>query len=153
MSRSLHITAYLMTTDAGPDEMAAVRRIEQLCSADPEVWVLKQACMMHQIHLSVLKLISKLDSYWSDLAKFVNSWRAPHRSSRLSDAWKEIVGLENANWVFRHLPPRPLRGRWGKVTNCEHFFLEAGWTSAAKVFQQVPFEAYSGEEVLNAISM
>jgi hypothetical protein len=134
---AVHITVYMSTTDSGPDEVAATKQVEKLCSANLFCWVIRQYCVMHQLHLSVLKLLAKMGSHWSDLSKCVNCWRSPHASGRLYQAWKEIAGDAQAEAVFRRLPPRPLKGRWGSVATCERFFLEAQWAAVVRGFEKV----------------
>ncbi len=130
-----HVSVYTISTDAGPDEAKFGQLVDVELSPHLLCWVIRLFCLQHQIHLIVLKQLVRLGDYWSKLATAVNTWRSPHTTARLHAVWSRLHGPQRAKAVFRRLPPRPLRGRWGCVSACEDHFLRAGYSETSAVLR------------------
>jgi hypothetical protein len=81
----------------------------------------------------ILKHLVRLDKYWSKLATAVNVWRSPHQTARMFQEWVAQYKAPRAAVVFKRLPPRPLRGRWGACQACEDHYIKAGYHETSSV--------------------
>eukprot|EP00438_Fugacium_kawagutii_P005301 Skav231731 [mRNA] locus=scaffold638:10945:15691:+ [translate_table: standard] len=130
-----HLTAYIMTTDMGPDQAKCARLMsEKLAKADREVFF-HLACLLHQIHLIVRHSLSKFPAYFPNCAKIVNVWRSWGNNRKIKAAWTKMFGEESCKHAASSLPPRPLRGRWGSIEGIEQYLLRCGRECLAQVYE------------------
>eukprot|EP00969_Alexandrium_andersonii_P090130 3980243-Alexandrium_andersonii.AAC.1 len=140
-----HVQIMAFGTDHGPDQQGADTLMRQSISPDDLfTWRVRQWCMQHQIHLAVKRQLCMCDSmfpagYFSRLATTVNVWRSGSNPIKLREAWKTCCGPACAEAAAKRLPPRPLRSRWGSVTQTETNLLkaEAVTTAAASSVSHV----------------
>eukprot|EP00959_Pyramimonas_sp_CCMP1952_P100233 2096159-Pyramimonas_sp.AAC.1 len=62
--------------------------------------------------------------YFSCTATLANVWRSCGMPAKVFQAAKELSGVETATRLFRNLPGRCLRGRWGSVGSVEEKILQ-----------------------------
>ena len=132
-----HITAYVVGTDAGPDQVGTCTRVQAELAADISVWLIWTYCFAHQAHLIVKHQLLRLGTYFNSLAKLTNVWRAHGNAGKIFRAWKRLFSASRAHEVASKLPPRPLRGRWGSVTLNEAFWLNCGRGQFVEVLKKV----------------
>ncbi len=110
---------WLFTTDKGGDEALCgklIRRdINESLRVQPSptlplalhpaffIWHWHIFCMLHQIHLIVMRQLSRLGTYFSDLSKCVHTWRAPKMSSQIHSLWEKKFGAARAKQAVNHV--------------------------------------------------
>ena len=118
----IHIRNFIQ----GPDQKAAQAYIDNDVRSQLTCFVWRQWCFQHVGHLIVKRQLTCADiffpSYFSGMAKFVNTWRAAGNIKRIVERWKERC--PDTIDACRKLPPRPLRGRWGAISACEKWLLD-----------------------------
>ena len=115
--RHTHLRIWFFSTDQGADQKLAALLMAADVNDKPNVWMLRQWCILHQLQLSAKRQLSRKTFYWSTLAKVVNTWRAPGSALKIFRQWASSYGHERAVKVARTIPPRPLRGRWERSCN------------------------------------
>ena len=123
--------AYILNTDAGPDQV----RFRKLACMEAEacqfvtLWPIN--CFKHQGLRMVVNGIQVVESYmqgrfgyFSSLTKIVQCWRTDQRMCFLT--WRKTFGDSSAINQSKFLPPRCLAGRWGSITACEDFLIHIG---------------------------
>ena len=60
--------------------------------------------------------------YCSGMGMFVNTWRGAQNGKKIAAVWK--VRCPETRDCCRKLPPGPLRGRWGSISDCEKWLLD-----------------------------
>ena len=116
----------IMTTDAGSDMSAGAGRLDDLlCEAGTGRWAcIRQHCVQHQLHLVVMKQISRsAERTWPLLAMLCHLWR--HHSVKFASALQLELGYDMPRALGRP-PPQPIRGRWGSSHLAEERVLKHG---------------------------
>lgn len=132
----LHIRVFVVTTDAGTDQVGCHKLMVSEAAADPHTWIVWNFCFQHQLHLIVKSQLAGMGSYFSTIAKMTNTWRASMNAQRIFRVWKRLYGEARAKKVAGRLPPRALRGRWGSIDDVETFFLHATKPECERVFKE-----------------
>ena len=137
--RIIHVSWYLFASDAGPDQFACDGLVDADLMHDHYKLKVRTFCIQHQIHLIVKRGILKLGAtYWSTLAKCVNcirTWLQP-----MLDTWMNMFGASSAKTILGKLPPWPVKGRWGSLSNCERWMLSAGRERLVSVYDHAIVE-------------
>lgn len=115
--QDVHLRVWLLCTDMGPDQVGASKLFAASLKGYATSWLLHSKCLLHQVHLVCKKQLELLESFYASIAKVVNVWRSHGNHKKL----KESLGEAKLG-----VPPRPLKGRWGSVSNAEAFLLKCG---------------------------
>ena len=125
--------AYVLNTDAGPDEIYYRKLVGLKCEEHDWLTVWPISCFKHQAHIIVeggLKIIDKALAdgnydfrYFSSITKIVQCWRAD--AGKIFNAWCTVFSNGEALRVCKKLPPRAISGRWGSVTDAEAHLIGA----------------------------
>ena len=62
--------------------------------------------------------------YLRKLATLTNTWRSAGTAFKLRTEWRKQFGDADARHCVSNLPQRPLKGRWGYVSNSEEFYIK-----------------------------
>ena len=124
----------VFSTDQGVDQKLAALLMAADVEDKPNVWMLRQWCILHQLQLSAKRQLSRKTFYWSTLAKVVNTWRAPGSALKIFRQWASSYGHERVVKVARTIPPRPLRGRWGSAVAVGEYIIRCGHEELPTVF-------------------
>ena len=134
----MHVSIWLACTDAGPDQARLSRDVANDLSEHKSAWVTWTCCLIHQLHLMIKRQLARATStFFSDLAKMCNVWRAPHNAVAIYDAWRDLYSPARAKQVAHKLPPKLLRGRFGSLDRVSQFFLNATMVETATVYRHV----------------
>ena len=119
-----HVMVWVFTTDQGPDQVAASRLLERDVEESVTDIVIAQWCSAHVLHLTVKFQVQHLynGKYFGSLAKVVNLWRSRGNPKKIREGLRQYHhdhGDRATDTRARKLPPRPLTGRWGAVSNTE----------------------------------
>ena len=136
-SKAVHIQVVAVTTDAGPDQVAARNLVQAELAEDIYSWVFWGCCFLHQVHLMVKRQLTRCPSFFSDMAKMSNVWRSAGTAVQIFNAWKHLFGKARADRVASSLPPRVLTGRFGALERVSQFFSRATQRETAAVFEDV----------------
>eukprot|EP00959_Pyramimonas_sp_CCMP1952_P328687 6881571-Pyramimonas_sp.AAC.1 len=137
------ITVIALTTDAGSDEAAARRMIQNIFLKNAKVWVVEQHCLQHQYNLIVLNSLKRANTFMDKkcevrylplLTKLMHIWRA--RAVTIYKTWCRMFTASDAECASR-VPPKCIQGRWGFVSKCESFILGCHLGQLAAVFQLI----------------
>ncbi|CAK0813601.1 unnamed protein product, partial [Prorocentrum cordatum] len=130
-------TVYAFGLDAGPDNVGMLSRLRIELSACPSVMYIAVFCVLHQTHLVVKDLLSSLEQwqwgpvggdkkYWGTVATVANVWRSCGMPAKIMDAARaECPSEDIARQLFKRLPGKPLRGRWGSIAAIEDVIFSA----------------------------
>ena len=118
---------FTFVTDDGPDQKACQKIIGDAFKNDPRTLVFRLKCLLHQLHLTVAKQLKRLDGHYSDVAKIVNTWRG-------TGIPMKIFKASGKNPVYKSLPRRALKGRWGSMSAAENYLLRCGFEELPKIF-------------------
>ena len=132
-----HVCVYIVGTDAGADQVGVRNQVETELSGDLSTWIVWTVCLQHQMHLLTKRQLSSLSTYFSNMAKCSNCWRAPGNAAEIFRTWVRLFGLKRAKETARNLPPRVLKGRFGAIHKVESLSLEAGMSETSQVFTAV----------------
>lgn len=131
---------YLITTDAGPNEMGARRITHSDVSGMPNVLYTDTTCLEHAQHL-VLKSADKCLKqvrdwkYYGSLATCCNVLRDV--GQQLFATWAELHGFDSAKESCKSLWPKACSGRWSGCEKPEARFLECGQARLLPVVTKV----------------
>ena len=143
------LSLYTFGIDAGPDNVGMLQHIvNDVCEA-PHVAVHACFCMHHQCHLVVKDLLCVVETwswghalsrgrhrYWPSVAAVANVWRSTGMPARLrAAALEEYESEPLVAKLFRKLPGRPLRGRWGSIAAVEERLVAVA-DSVGRVFSR-----------------
>ncbi len=99
----LHLSIWMLYTDAGSDQAASGDMISRDVGTSTETLFFRQFCLLHQTALIVKRQLASLNPYWSHLAKMVNLWRIlMYRCS----------GVAPAGWRGPHVT------KWSRANDC-----------------------------------
>ena len=125
------VQIFAQTTDAGPDQVFARKKIAaEVCHC---LWLLHVHgnCFGHQGHLTfkrslltsewALHCLGSNVEYFPSLAKLINIWRESGHG--IYTIWQEFHGVADARSYARHGPQRCLVGPWGSAHEAEEFIL------------------------------
>ena len=147
----LPIFAFIATTDAGQDQVAAKDMIAKEIS--PVLCLLffsSVNCHEHQAHLIAkdnLKMMQTVCDtlcseaevetvlYFSSLATIINTSRCNLRAIHMK--WTELRGPASSMLHASKQPPKCLSGRWGTIDDTERFLLERPWADRVVVLEKV----------------
>ena len=87
-SKAVHIQVVAVTTDAGPDQVAARNLVQAELAEDIYSWVFGGCCFLHQVHLMVKRQLTRCPSFFSDMAKMSNVWRSAGIAVQIFNARK-----------------------------------------------------------------
>ena len=121
-----HVRVWVFTTDQGPDQVAASELLQRDVEESVTGIEIVQWCLAHVFHLRVKFQIQKLYSskYFGSLAKVVNFWRSRGNPKKMREGLRQYHhdrGDRATDTRAQKLPPRPLTGRWGAVSNSEKY--------------------------------
>ena len=85
----------------------------------------------------VKRQLTRVNSFFSNMAKMSNSWRSPHIAAQMYRNWAILFGEARAKEVAGRLPPRVLKGRFGSMHLVGRFFLRATKHQTSAVFAKV----------------
>ena len=131
-------------TDNGPDISCSRNLVASAMALNLWSWWFDIDCLAHQYQLLSLlslqptelsELLSLPTSYYSCLAIVMHLLRDNAR-----EVWTFVIdqfGRLRAQELFKHVPPRPIGGRWGNTSKCEDWLIP--WTMAelVLVFERV----------------
>ena len=132
-----HLRIFLAVSDQGPDQKGSHKHIKARVSDTIWTWYARNWCFLHSNHLIVGKQLRALKTTWSSLAKGSHLWRSSSSAAKLYNAWLDLFGKERADLVARKLPPRPIKIRWGNVSDLDKHFLRAGKEECCACFKRV----------------
>ncbi|CAK0906513.1 unnamed protein product, partial [Prorocentrum cordatum] len=147
------IATYCFGADAGPDNLGMGKRIRQRLLGNDSVSFVMVFCFMHQIHLAVLAMLTIVEEwewpdtgadgmaappgrYFGSVATVANVWRTPGSHRKIKDAAARLFDGHVSEAYFGRLPGRPLRGRWGRISDVEKL-LAAARKYIGQVFAKV----------------
>lgn len=130
------VTFYVFTTDAGPDQRGSWSLVLADLAARPSTVAFKQWCLRHQAAIISKNQLAAFGRYWGSLAKCVHVWRATHMATKFYKSWLANFGPERAGYCAKTLPPRPLKGRWGRASECEAHFLRCTFAETAVIYAE-----------------
>eukprot|EP00959_Pyramimonas_sp_CCMP1952_P267876 5600752-Pyramimonas_sp.AAC.1 len=123
-------------------------RVHVELAACPNMMFIAVFCFLHQVHLVVKDLLTLLEQwqwgglfaekkYWSTVATVANVWRSVGMPAKIVDAaYTECQDDNLARRLFKKLPGKPLRGRWGSVAAIEEV-VSCAAAFIGKVFKRV----------------
>ena len=133
-----HCAVYLFGVDAGPGNIGALPKLQGELAHCPYVMYAAVFCFCHQVHLICKDLLQCMEGwqwgvltgtkqYWGTVATVANVWRSCGIPTRLYEAAVEVPGGGPlaAQRMFKQIPGRPLRGRWGSVASVEKTIMNA----------------------------
>jgi hypothetical protein len=101
------------------------------------VWYIRQWCLLHQLALLTKDSLKMMSQYFGNVAKFIHCWRSSGKHIVLKKAWANMVSEDRADVIFKRLPSKPLKGRWGAISSSEEHILKCGPTETRIVFSNV----------------
>ena len=121
-----HVRVWLFTTDEGPDQVAASKLLQRDVEESVTDIVIAQWCLAHVVHLIVKFQVQQLynGKYFGSLAMMVNLWRSRGNPKKMREGLRQYHhdrGGRATDTRAQKLPPRPLTGRWGAVSNSEKY--------------------------------
>ena len=113
IARVVHLTVYLVCTDAGPDEAGTKTIVLGDTAALLTTWVVWTFCFIHQLHLIIKRQIVRADAsrLFGNTAMMTNVWRSPAQATIVFRGWADVFGIPRARAVASRGPPRCLKGR------------------------------------------
>ena len=130
----VHLRVFHFGSDKGPDQEKGDRLIQEDISNlglhSSTTLHTRVFCFQHRQHLIVkrgLQLLERVlfNGYFSILAKTINCVRTSLNFRKLKQHYLDHHGVMLSSHVFKKLPQRPLRGRWGTATAAEEWLLAA----------------------------
>ncbi len=101
-----------------------------------------RVCLMRVCGCWFSAVFISLSLYWDTpghfqaIAQIVNVWRTSGNPSKIRAGWTSLFGEKAAAEVCKQLPPRPLRGRWGSVSEAERFLIAIDQREIASIYRQ-----------------
>ena len=146
--REYPIEAFVLTTDAGPDEKATRNHVGAMLGEIPTCLYFSYNCLIHQAHLIQKHLLKRGDAmlkllgadignttYFGGLATTMNCVRDVHIQAK--NCWELEYGAEDALYHWSRSAPKCLIGRWGAVARCEEWFLSKPEAKLLNVLTEV----------------
>ena len=135
--------AYIINTDAGPDEIGFRNSVCAEVENVDCITVWQVNCFKHQYQLIVADGLSLVDSflaacnlkYFTSLAKLSLCWRADARP--FFSTWEHLFGDSSALHCAKTLPPKAVSGRWGSVAEQAAYHLRAQLRRVGLVAREV----------------
>eukprot|EP00969_Alexandrium_andersonii_P307714 13602500-Alexandrium_andersonii.AAC.1 len=92
-----------MGTDQGGDQKASEVYMEADFDDSPRDLKIRQWCFQHQAHLTVRKQVKRTGggTYFADVARAVNVWRAGSNPRKLHAAWESLCSTARADAVCK----------------------------------------------------
>ena len=157
LAKSFHLQVFNLHADRGPDQVAAVPKIEREVEVDLFTWVFVHWCKQHSQHLVVkaqLRILERFayKKYFSAITKIIHLWRTAGNMKLLRAAFVAHLTLSPAEEarLFKRLPPVPLRGRWGSISGTEEWVMQLDELSFIAVWLHV-FSGVPEEDLDHAI--
>jgi hypothetical protein len=139
------VRCFAYRSDAGPDQMKARRDYRDITSLLDTTFFFDDDCLAHQTHLgakgglchvdALLSELGKPYKYFGTVAKTMNLWRMNAR--QIWKLWVSQYGPTDAKLQASRIPPRCIAERWGSISACELYLLNAGRDRILEVFTSV----------------
>ena len=137
------ISIWIMTSDAGGDEVMARKLVQAQMARQPQHWMFDNDCMMHQYQLMVQKQLQLINTFFNKLSgmkyvpllsKLMHLWR--DKAVVVNKTWNDMFGPAAAAFSMK-VPPQVIESRWGCVSMCEKYIQHTTEDQMHKVFGRV----------------
>jgi hypothetical protein len=123
-----HIQIYFFASDQGGDQKGCDTQLDIDFAYQLLVWKFRQWCVLHTCNLMTSKQLRRTSGgkHFAKVAKTINVIRFTGNLQRIYSSFSVLFGKSWADRALRKFPPRPLRIRWGSLTNSQSWLLQCG---------------------------